>query len=383
MRSLLTLVILLFSNFTFSQTNIFPPTGDAEVKAGKLLLETNTWRESLLTFKDTHYAPAQVYKFQLESDGLKLWQNAIVNYQFKSGGDFIVNNGNVGIGTYQPDYKLHIKDGNGGAQLKFQRGSGTSTILQDNNANNLYIEANSGLLLNSLGGGNVGIGTTTPDYKLHIKDGNGGAQLKFQRGTGIATILQDNNVNNLYLEAASGLLINSISGGRVGIGTQSPAGKLHINTNNWLASLLTFSDTHYSPAQVYHFQIESDGLKIKQDNTINFLFRSGGDFIVSNGAVHSKEVKVSLTPGTGPDYVFEPTYNLSPLDSIKTYIDKNKHLPEVPSAKEMEQNGVNLGEMNMLLLKKIEELTLYVIEQNKRIDGQQTEIKELKNQLNK
>ena len=103
-----------------------------------------------------------------------------------------------------------------------------------------------------------------------------------------------------------------------------------------------------------------------------------------SGQVHSQEVKVSVTV-PGPDYVFEKSYNLPTLEEIKTYIDQNKHLPEVPSAAEMEKNGVKLGEMNMLLLKKVEELTLYVIEANRkikaqdeRIDWQQKEIKSLK-----
>jgi len=75
-------------------------------------------------------------------------------------------------------------------------------------------------------------------------------------------------------------------------------------------------------------------------------------------------VRVDLSV-PGPDYVFERNYKLPTLEEIKFYIDRNKHLPEVPSASEMEKNGIPLGEMNMLLLKKVEELTLYVIEQNK------------------
>jgi len=55
------------------------------------------------------------------------------------------------------------------------------------------------------------------------------------------------------------------------------------------------------------------------------------------------------------------------LEETKAYIDANKHLPEVPSAKEMEKNGVQLGEMNLLLLKKVEELTLHLIEQEEQI----------------
>jgi len=66
------------------------------------------------------------------------------------------------------------------------------------------------------------------------------------------------------------------------------------------------------------------------------------------------------------------------IDEIKNYIDQNKHLPEVPSAKEMEKNGIQLGEMNMLLLKKIEELTLYTIEMNKKMEEMKKEINDLK-----
>jgi hypothetical protein len=96
------------------------------------------------------------------------------------------------------------------------------------------------------------------------------------------------------------------------------------------------------------------------------------------GTIHANEVKVDLLGAVAPDYVFEKTYALSTLEEVKSYIDQNKHLPEIPSAKEMEANGVNLGEMDMLLLKKIEELTLYVIDLKKRDELQQIEIQNLK-----
>jgi hypothetical protein len=93
--------------------------------------------------------------------------------------------------------------------------------------------------------------------------------------------------------------------------------------------------------------------------------------------MHAKEVRVDLNV-PAPDYVFENDYKLSSLDEIKSYIDQNKHLPEVPSAKEIEKNGVQLGEMNMILLKKIEELTLHLVNQNKRLEKVENENKELK-----
>ena len=84
-----------------------------------------------------------------------------------------------------------------------------------------------------------------------------------------------------------------------------------------------------------------------------------------NGTIRSKEVKVEASPW--PDYVFEKDYELRSLEETEAYIQKNKHLPEIPSANEIEANGLALGEMNRLLLQKIEELTLHIIEQEKRI----------------
>lgn len=63
-----------------------------------------------------------------------------------------------------------------------------------------------------------------------------------------------------------------------------------------------------------------------------------------------------------PDYVLKPTYSLLPLGEVKTYLNKNQHLPEIPSALEVTEKGLNLGEMNKLLTKKVEELTLHLIQ---------------------
>ena len=92
----------------------------------------------------------------------------------------------------------------------------------------------------------------------------------------------------------------------------------------------------------------------------------------------AQEVKVDLSV-PGPDYVFEETYNLPSLSDTENYIKQNKHLPEVPSACEMEENGINLSEMNMILLKKVEELTLYLLKQNKTIAEQNERLLKLEN----
>ncbi|QKJ31066.1 hypothetical protein HQ865_15320 [Mucilaginibacter mali] len=90
--------------------------------------------------------------------------------------------------------------------------------------------------------------------------------------------------------------------------------------------------------------------------------------ISSNGVVYAKELNIQTS--IFPDYVFKKDYRLMSLPELRAYIDKNKHLPEIPSAHEAEENGVNLGEMNKLLLKKVEELTLYLIEKDKEVNDQ-------------
>ncbi len=79
------------------------------------------------------------------------------------------------------------------------------------------------------------------------------------------------------------------------------------------------------------------------------------------GEIHAEEVNIDLNV-PGPDYVFLADYDLKTLEEVKNYIDTNGHLPNIPSAKEMEKNGINVVEMNMKLLEKVEELTLYIIE---------------------
>ncbi|MCP4457316.1 MAG: hypothetical protein GY816_04720, partial [Cytophagales bacterium] len=107
---------------------------------------------------------------------------------------------------------------------------------------------------------------------------------------------------------------------------------------------------------------------------------TGTHTLAVDGSIHAEEVLIDLNV-QGPDYVFEPSYDLRTLEETEEFITTNKHLPEVPSAKEMEENGIVLGEMNMLLLKKIEELTLYLIEQNKQLSQQNKTIEKLQKQV--
>jgi len=84
-----------------------------------------------------------------------------------------------------------------------------------------------------------------------------------------------------------------------------------------------------------------------------------------NGTLKAHEIEVKLT--TWADFVFEEGYNLTPLEEVEEFIEKNNHLPNVPSEKEVCNEGINLAEMDAILLRKIEELTLYIIELEKKI----------------
>jgi hypothetical protein len=85
------------------------------------------------------------------------------------------------------------------------------------------------------------------------------------------------------------------------------------------------------------------------------------------GKILAEELKVKLSQNW-PDYVFNKNYHLLPLKEVDQFIQTNNHLPDMPSAKEVQDNGVNVGEMNARLVKKVEELTLYLIAMQKEME---------------
>jgi len=95
-----------------------------------------------------------------------------------------------------------------------------------------------------------------------------------------------------------------------------------------------------------------------------------------NGKIHAKEIIVSLN-GPLADYVFNHDYKLRPLHEVKQFVQTHKHLPDIPSAAEVEENGLSMGEMQNKLLQKIEELTLYMIQQQDKIEELHAKIEKL------
>lgn len=98
------------------------------------------------------------------------------------------------------------------------------------------------------------------------------------------------------------------------------------------------------------------------------------------GKIIAREYKATQTM-PWPDYVFDDKYSLSPLKDVETFILEHNHLPDIPSAEQVNINGIELASFNALLLKKIEELTIYLINQEKSINDMQVEINHLKSQL--
>lgn len=153
--------------------------------------------------------------------------------------------------------------------------------------------------------------------------------------------------------------------GNVDVGTTSPLEKIHLQ----YGKLLIKSGASTNNAA------HASGLKFVIDVDSRFAEIPDAKLTVK-GKVHAEEVKVDLSV-PGPDYVFNEDYELRSLEEIREYIEENGHLPNIPSAAEMEENGVQLGLMNMKLLEKIEELVLYTLHQEEKVKALQQENKTL------
>lgn len=163
---------------------------------------------------------------------------------------------------------------------------------------------------------------------------------------------------NYTLYGYSGLGLQIHKSGRIGIAdTSRPEYKVNVGGN-----------THIKGNIYVDTKVVSGYGEFSESVLIAGMAKVGTGFECSQaGQVKAKSIKVTLDGWS--DFVFDEDYRLPSLYELEKYVTTNRHLPDIPSAKEVEDNGVDLGEMNAKLLQKVEELTLYVIDLQKQIDG--------------
>ena len=301
------------------------------------------------------------------NSGLALFSDATEKVRIK-------HNGYVGIGTTSPGTQLHVEKSSGallrlsndqnnylysgidalGAYIEqVSNTSGKSKIrLQVRNANQgtysqFFIngENNSFNLMN----GNVGVGTSQPGEKLQIGDAftfhDGGHEvLGFGcKGSGSTDLNPNAYASEIRLDPVNGNFRFAVSSGL----SDYPQTRLTIKNNGAVGIGTMTTGTHR---------------------------------LAVEGSIGAREIKVEASGWS--DFVFEKDYDLPTLEEVEKHIEENGHLPEIPSHQEVTENGINLGEMDAKLLQKIEELTLYLIDVNKRVNELESENKELKEKVN-
>ncbi|MBS1918296.1 MAG: hypothetical protein JST87_18665 [Bacteroidetes bacterium] len=288
----------------------------------------------------------------------------------------ITNTGSVGISTTSPTTTLDVNgsfhtalntqtipanNGAGGLTVTWNRTSGGAEVNMWNVFNNagtsfLFSQKTGASTYNDLmallGNGNVGIGIINPLYKLDLQTANqyDGIHLRYNTTGWVhmaANSLAVGAWNSITQAGDAGLLFG---GSAVGNGT------------------FGFVIAPWANA--------TTGMRLDQNGNVGIATANtqGYQLAVNGSAVFTKAV-VKLY-NTWPDYVFDPKYSLPSITELEEYIQKNKHLPEVPSSADIEKNGVDLGANQAQLFKKIEELTLYIITQNKEIENLKNQNKE-------
>jgi len=302
----------------------------------------------------------------------------------------------------------------------------SSNFLGTTNSQALYFKTNNNTRMTlSASQASLGIGTTTPRGNLHVHSTSRdfptfySTYIRFTNGTTGSSasdgflIQQDGNAvyfkqleKDIVFFQNNGHGFTLDTNGYVGFNTVYPKQKIHVVDNNILISrtsakapgvtngAIMFGDETSSsdcPAGAWGIEYvdsENEGYGLnffKPWSTCNtnpgnyklFLADNGNIGIGTNnplakltvdGNICAKEVRVSLSGSPcWPDYVFAQDYHLMKISDLKQYIQTNSHLPGIPSAAEVEENGVELGAATELLLQKIEEMTLYIIQLEERI----------------
>ena len=358
---------------------------------GKLLIERTSETKSSLQFKHFNTAKgidpgnpgnpgSNQYYWDIYSDTVGLKFYTVTNSGIQSAyklNMILSKDGSVGIGVPNPQAKLEV---NGAIKATSADIAGTLSV-QTLNAQNLAFDGN------TIFNGKVGIFTSNPQALLHIHHSTAQTPDKGMDERGNRTLLRlttvdapagltvtydnggiyfrNNEENGAFFIGMNRGGLNIVSNGNVGIGNDNPQVKLDVagsfkaqNAN--IIGVLT--------ANKATIPTITGNTNVTETLTANEL---NGQSAIINGKIRAKEVEVTLS-GWWPDYVFENDYPLMNLLEVEQFIKENKHLPDVPSAAEVEANGVNLGEMNAILIQKVEELTLYVLDLQKQINELKT-----------
>jgi hypothetical protein len=262
----------------------------------------------------------------------------------------LASNGNVGIGTPSPSAKLDVI---GTTKLTGSSGDNWFPYSDGNNyhraVNHIFADNSAIEKVRITNEGNVGIGTQAPQSRLDIR-----------------------NPNALTTH------INISNGGYGSIANPSIAGiKFYaLNTAYNLASIEALSRAENIVGGALVFNVASnittgifeEKMRIESNGNVGIgtSDTKGYKLAIAGNAVAEKMV-VKLK-GNWPDFVFKPEYKLPPLSIIEQHIKEKGHLQDIPSEKEVAEKGIDLGSMDAKLLQKIEELTLYLIDQQKQID---------------
>ena len=214
-----------------------------------------------------------------------------------------------------------------------------------NSGGSLWSEASSANIYYNQG--KVGIGTNEPDQLLHVKSSQSDVSIQVET-TG-------NNVAGIELKTDS--------------------------NSDWQIAAGGSAAARQNDFYVYDRGSNLSRLLIDENGNVGIGTDNPGNKLEVNGTIRTKKVKVEAT--NWPDYVFAESYKLQTLSEVEAFIQKNQHLPEVPSVKEVGREGLDLGAMDATLLKKVEELTLYLIEQNKNSKLQTESLKTVLARLDK
>ncbi|WP_214228806.1 hypothetical protein [Pedobacter sp. B4-66] len=233
----------------------------------------------------------------------------------------------------------------------------------------------SGTNISSTNTGNVGIGTVNPQSRLHVH-----SELS---GFSAISIGSPNSLGNIYVPLGAspgGYNIDfytwrDMEPNQIG----ARIGAERINTYQPNAALVQAMDLSFSTSSGIAQSELAERMRISNNGNVGIGTAKPNAKLAVNGNIRAHEIKVETA--NWPDYVFAKDYQLPSLQKTEQHIKEKGHLPDIPSAEEVKANGVDLGEMNAKLLKKVEELTLYLIDQKKEIQLQSEELKSQQQKL--